>query len=130
MKTLCVIIIAGFLILGGFALQPIQADDNYGESYRAVVIHSSAHDRRRQKRIERRLLEEKKALTEKCNKAAKVEYFCREDAETAANKFSEEPCTYYEIRPRLKKSRSMAKVVPEKTAFGKSKKCGIWFQPI
>ena len=31
----------------------------YGESYREVVIHSSAHDRRRQKRIERELLEEK-----------------------------------------------------------------------
>jgi len=83
----------------------------YGESYRAVVIHSSAHDRRRQKRIERRLVEEKKALTKKCKEAVKVEYFCREDAEAAANKLSEETCTYYEIRTRIE----------EKAIYGKGR---------
>ncbi len=40
----------------------------YGKTYRAVVIHSSAHDRRRQKRIERELLKEKKTLTLDANK--------------------------------------------------------------
>lgn len=83
----------------------------YGESYRAVVIHSSAHDRRRQKRIERRLVEEKKALTKKCNKVLKVEYFCREDAEAAANKLSEETCTYYELSTRIE----------EKAIYGKGR---------
>ena len=53
----------------------------YGETYRAVVIHSSAHDRRRQKRIEPKLLEERKKLTGKCNEFSKLDYFCREDAE-------------------------------------------------
>jgi hypothetical protein len=33
------------------------------KSYRAVVVHSSSHDRRRQKRIERQLKEEKQALS-------------------------------------------------------------------
>ena len=89
----------------------------YGENYRAVVIHSSAHDRRRQKRIERRLLEEKKALTEKCNKVAKVEYFCREDAETAANKLSEEPCTYYEISTQVEEKPLYGKGRPRKDGF-------------
>jgi transposase len=83
----------------------------YGESYRAVVIHSSAHDRRRQKRIERRLVEEKKALTKKCKEAVKAEYFCREDAEAAANKLSEETCTYYELRTRIE----------EKAIYGKGR---------
>jgi len=89
----------------------------YGESYRAVVIHSSAHDRRRQKRIERRLLEEKKALTEKCNKAVKVEYFCKEDAETAASKLSEEPCTYYEINTQVEEKPLYGKGRPRKDGF-------------
>lgn len=73
----------------------------YGESYRAVVIHSSAHDKRRQKRIERELTEEKKAITEKCNAVTKLEYFCREDAEVAANRLSKENCSYYEISTRV-----------------------------
>ena len=89
----------------------------YGESYRAVVIHSSAHDRRRQKRIERRLLEEKKALTEKCNKATKVEYFCREDAETAANKLSEEPRTYYKISTQVEEKPLYGRGRPRKDGF-------------
>ena len=102
----------------------------YGENYRAVVIHSSAHDRRRQKRIERKLLEEKKALTEKCKKVAKVEYFCREDAEAAANMLSEEPCSYYEISTQVEEKPIYGKGRPRNDGFGKSKKCGIWFQSI
>jgi len=89
----------------------------YGESYRAVVIHSSAHDRRRQKRIERKLIEEKKSLTEKCNKVAKVEYFCREDAETAANKLLEEPCSYYEISTQVEERPIYGKGRPRKDGF-------------
>ena len=34
----------------------------YGENYRSIVIHSSAHDMPRQKRIDRELKSEKKAL--------------------------------------------------------------------
>ena len=34
----------------------------HGKKYRAVVIHSSAHDKRRQKRIDRELKADRKAL--------------------------------------------------------------------
>jgi hypothetical protein len=34
----------------------------YGNEYRAVVVHSSAHDRRRQKKIDRELTREKTSL--------------------------------------------------------------------
>jgi len=93
----------------------------YGETYRAVVIHSSAHDRRRQKRIERKLLEEKNALTGKCREAAKMDYFCREDAEAAANKLSAEPCTYYKINTRVEEKPVYGKGRPRKDGFQKIK---------
>ena len=89
----------------------------YEETYRAVVIHSSAHDRRRQKRIERKLLEEKKTLTGKCNEISKLDYFCREDAEAAANKLSEEPCTYYEINTQVEEKPIYGKGRPRKDGF-------------
>jgi len=89
----------------------------YGENYRAVVIHSSAHDRRRQKRIDLKLLEEKKALTEKCNKVAKVEYFCKEDAEAASNNLSEESCTYYEISAQVEEKPIYGKGRPRNDCF-------------
>ena len=93
----------------------------YGETYRAVVIHSSAHDRRRQKRIERKLLEEKKTLTGKCGEVAKTDYFCREDAKAAANKLSAEPCTYYQINAQVEEKPIYGKGRPRKDGFQKIK---------
>ena len=89
----------------------------YGEIYRAVVIHSSAHDRRRQKRIERKLLEERKTLTGKCNEISKLDYFCREDAEAAAKRLSEESCTYYEINTQVEEKPIYGKGRPRKDGF-------------
>jgi len=93
----------------------------YGETYRAVVIHSSAHDRRRQKRIERKLLEEKKALTGKCREVAKTDYFCREDAEAAANVLSAAPCTYYKINAWVEEKPIYGKGRPRKDGYQKIK---------
>jgi transposase len=62
----------------------------YGKEYRAVVVHSDAHDKRRQKKLDRLLSEsiaEDGALLEK---AGKIEYFCREDAAAAADKLQSE----------------------------------------
>jgi transposase len=93
----------------------------YGKTYRAVVIHSSAHDRRRRKRIERKLLEEKKTLTGKCGEVAKTDYFCREDAKAAANKLSAEPCTYYRINTQVEEKPIYGKGRPRKDGFQKVK---------
>jgi transposase len=89
----------------------------YDEIYRAVVIHSSAHDKRRQKRIERILAEEKKTITEKCNKVVKLEYFCREDAEAAAKMLSKEVCKYYEISTRVEENPVYGRGRPRKNGF-------------
>lgn len=55
-------------------------------TYRAIVVHSSAHDKRRHKRIDRRLKKEHKELTKICKKAMATAYFCQADAQVAAQK--------------------------------------------
>lgn len=58
--------------------------------YRAVVVHSSAGDKRRQKKLERALTASREQAAEMLKAAAKVEYFCRADAAAAAAKLSGE----------------------------------------
>ena len=56
----------------------------HNKNYRAVVIHSSAHDKRRQKRIERELKKAHTELSKKVKEISKQEFFCRADAMKAA----------------------------------------------
>jgi transposase len=58
----------------------------YDRDYRAIVIHSSAHDKRRHKRIDRLLAKKRKELDTLCKKIRSATYFCRADAEAAADK--------------------------------------------
>ena len=53
-----------------------------GTVYRAVVIHSSAHDKRRQKKVERQLDSSRKTLEKEIRKL-QTEYFCEADARRA-----------------------------------------------
>ncbi len=58
----------------------------YDKDYRAIVLHSSAHDKRRHKRIDRLLAKKRKDLDTLCKKIRLATYFCRADAEAAADK--------------------------------------------
>src|SRR5262249_57161544 len=49
----------------------------YGKTYRAVVVYSSHHDQRRQKRVEREVQASSTTLATTVRAAAKQEYFCR-----------------------------------------------------
>jgi len=53
-----------------------------GQPYRAAVIHSDAHDRRRQKAIERKLDASHKELSSKL-KGLQSRYYCEQDAKEA-----------------------------------------------
>lgn len=61
----------------------------YGREYRAVVVHSSAHDKRRQKRIEREIKKSETTLLKLLEQESKREYSCRADAEQAAVRLRE-----------------------------------------
>jgi len=69
----------------------------YGKSYRAVVVHSSAHDKRRKKKVEKELLKSKEALEKKIKKEATLKYFCDADAQAAVDRLKATSSEYYEI---------------------------------
>src|SRR5256884_945657 len=56
----------------------------YGTTYRAVVVHSSAQDKRRQQRLARDIQTAASTLHTTIRTAAQQEYFCRADAAAAA----------------------------------------------
>jgi len=58
----------------------------YDKTYRAIVVHSSAHDRRRHKRIDRLLKQDHNQLEKVCKQATDTAFFCRADAQAAGEK--------------------------------------------
>jgi transposase len=58
----------------------------YGKVYRAVVVHSSSQDQRRQKALARELQASSTTLAAAVREATQQEYFCHADAEAAAAK--------------------------------------------
>ena len=55
----------------------------YEQTYRAIVVHSSAHDKRRHKRIDRQLEQDRKQLEKRCKQSTSTPYFCLADAQAA-----------------------------------------------
>jgi transposase len=69
----------------------------YGKPYRAVVVHSSSQDKRRQTRIDHELQAAYKTLETTVGAAVKQEYFCQADAEAAAVQLRALPSAYYQV---------------------------------
>jgi transposase len=67
----------------------------YGTAYRAVVVQSSAQDKRRQQRLERDIQASYSTIQITAQTAAQQEYFCRADAEAAAAKLRVVHTTYH-----------------------------------
>jgi transposase len=69
----------------------------YGKTYRAVVVHSTRQDQRRQQRLEREVQEASITLGTTVYAAAKQEYFCRADAEAAAEQLRALQSAYHRV---------------------------------
>src|SRR5499426_232631 len=69
----------------------------YGTAYRAVVIHSSTQDKRRQQRLERDIQAAYSTAQTAARRAEQQEYFCRADAETAAAQLRAVPTAYHRM---------------------------------
>jgi len=67
----------------------------YETPYRAIVVHSSAHDRRRHKRIDRLLTKEAKQLEGSCKKVCSKAFFCLPDAQAVAAQLKAEVSSSY-----------------------------------
>ena len=61
----------------------------YQQPYRALVIHSTAHDKRRLKRIGREIKASETTLTKLIAQETKQEFYCRADAESGASRLRE-----------------------------------------
>jgi transposase len=69
----------------------------YGTAYRAVVIHSSTQDKRRQQRLERDIQASYSTAQTAARRAEQQEYFCRADAATAAAQLRAVPTAYHRL---------------------------------
>jgi transposase len=69
----------------------------YGTAYRAVVVHSSAQDKRRQQRLARDIQASYSTLQTTVRTAEQQEYFCRADADAAAAKLRAVPTAYHRV---------------------------------
>jgi transposase len=81
-----------------------------GENYRAIVVHSSAHDKRRHKRIDRLLQQKRKEIETTSKKINSSVFYCRADAEAAADKIKRAAAhsyqrIQYEVRKEAKYPR-------------------------
>lgn len=69
----------------------------YKKHYRAVVVHSTAHDKRRLRRIDRQIKGSKATITRLVNQKTKQEFFCRADAESAASRLRQSGTELHQI---------------------------------
>jgi len=76
----------------------------YDKTYRAIVVHSSAHDKRRHKRIDRLLKKDRKQLEQACKQATNTAFFCHADAQAAGEKLIHTATLgYHRIRVDIRK---------------------------
>ena len=74
----------------------------YSTQYRAVVIHSSSQDQRRQQRLAREIAASRATLAAAVDEMTKQEYFCRADAEAAAERVRALPSSYHRVEVGIK----------------------------
>ena len=87
----------------------------YDKDYRAIVVHSSAHDKRRHKRIDRLLAQKRKALDTLCKKIRSISYFCRADAQAATDKLQGAATgSYHKIECTIEKVAKFSRGRPTK----------------
>lgn len=87
----------------------------YGQPYRAIVVHSSAHDKRRHKRIERLLVQKRKELEAHCKKVNSGPFYCRADAQVAADKITKAAAgSYHNVQYQINKEAKYPRGRPAK----------------
>jgi transposase len=69
----------------------------YGRAYRAVVVHSSAQDKRRQQRLARDVQASYSTVQSTVRTATQQEYFCRADADAAAAQLRAVHTAYHRV---------------------------------
>jgi transposase len=86
----------------------------YDMPYRAVVVHSSAHDKRRQKKIERELAKESASIQKNFREQCLSEYACEADAKAAAQAWASQSSRYHDLSYEIEPLYTYARERPKK----------------
>jgi transposase len=73
----------------------------YGQAYRAIVVHSSSHDQRRQQHLARAIQTSYRTLEATVHEMAQQEYCCHADAEAAAEQLRAQHSAYHAVEVRV-----------------------------
>ncbi len=73
----------------------------YGKTYRAIVIHSTQHDKRRGKRIEKQIEKEGQEAASKIKVSSQERFACRPDAEKASQQLQALKFGCYQIKAEV-----------------------------
>lgn len=86
----------------------------YGRPFRAIVIHSSAHDKRRQQRIDRELAQARQTLSDALDPSLETAFFCDADAEAERKRLHLLSMPYHNLTTRIEEEITYAKGRPPK----------------
>jgi transposase len=86
----------------------------YDKPYRAIVVHSSAHDKRRHKKIERELAKESASLQKSFQDQCLPEYACEADAKAAAQAWASQASRFHDLSFEIEPLYTYAKGRPKK----------------
>jgi len=86
----------------------------YDKDYRAIVVHSSAHDKRRQKRLERELAASLKVAKGIVSEIKNKRFFCMKDAEQAARELIKQTSQYHQLEVEIVECPRYARGRPKK----------------
>ena len=86
----------------------------YGKKYRAVVVHSSSNDKRRQKRLEREQKASLKEVLQVVKQQSPQEYACEADAQAAAQRLRDSRWGYHRLAVEVEQRPTYGKGRPPK----------------
>ncbi len=86
----------------------------YNKKYRAIVVHSSSHDRRRQKRLDKEIKNSHCKMKEIVKSQAKEDWFCREDAEQVLTKIQKQKTEFHQLKMKIIESPQFKRGRPKK----------------
>ena len=91
----------------------------YQKEYRAVVVHSSAHDKRRTKRIEREVNASIKSLSKTISQETKREYFCYADAKAHGDRLLKSGTDLHKVSVSIEEKKYYLRGRPAKNGTRK-----------
>lgn len=71
------------------------------QDYRAIVVHSSSHDRRRQKRLERQLKASSQQIEALIKTHRNLDYACQADAQAEAERLGRQRSAYHRLEAHV-----------------------------